>query len=188
MSSRQQILERIRAVRQTEQKLPDNLPDRILPLEELRERFIVSCSITGTGVHVLSSMEEATFLFMQKAGSCSFYIGPGLPGNNSIEDPVRTDYALLKGDFGVAENNAIWLQESSMGDRVIPFASLHLYLLVSEEDLVADMHEAYHNDLIFKEGFGVFIAGPSKTADIEQSLVIGAHGPLSLDIVLITNL
>ncbi len=187
MSSRQQILERIRAVRQNEQKLPDELPKRMLPLEELRERFIVSCSITGTGVHVLSSMEEATFLFMQKAGSCSFYIGPGLPGNNSIEDPVRTDYAILKGEFGVAENNAVWLKESSMGDRVIPFASLHLYLLVSEKDLVADMHEAYHKDLIFQEGFGVFIAGPSKTADIEQSLVIGAHGPLSLDILLITN-
>jgi L-lactate dehydrogenase complex protein LldG len=34
-------------------------------------------------------------------------------------------------------------------------------------------------------GFATFIAGPSKTADIEQSLVLGAHGPRSLIVFLI---
>ena len=39
----------------------------------------------------------------------------------------------------------------------------------------------------FNEGYGVFISGPSKTADIEQSLVIGAQAALSLNIFLIKN-
>ncbi len=47
------------------------------------------------------------------------------------------------------------------------------------------MHEAMLEIENFNEGYGVFISGPSKTADIEQSLVIGAQGPLSLTVFLI---
>jgi L-lactate dehydrogenase complex protein LldG len=38
-----------------------------------------------------------------------------------------------------------------------------------------------------EEAFGVFVAGPSKTADIEQILVIGAHGPRSLTVLLVPS-
>jgi L-lactate dehydrogenase complex protein LldG len=48
------------------------------------------------------------------------------------------------------------------------------------------MHEAYERISFRGRGFGTFIAGPSKTADIEQSLVIGAHGPKELTIVLVS--
>jgi L-lactate dehydrogenase complex protein LldG len=47
------------------------------------------------------------------------------------------------------------------------------------------MHDAYKKVHIDKEGFGLFVCGPSKTADIEQSLVIGAHGPRSLVVLAI---
>ena len=56
--------------------------------------------------------------------------------------------------------------------------------MVKKENIVATMHQAYERIDISKEGFGAFIAGPSKTADIEQSLVIGAHGARSLVVYL----
>jgi L-lactate dehydrogenase complex protein LldG len=51
--------------------------------------------------------------------------------------------------------------------------------------IVSTRHHAYQEINTFEEGFGVFLAGPSKTADIEQSQVIGAHGARSLLVYLL---
>lgn len=93
------------------------------------------------------------------------------------------DVAILKGEFGVAENGAIWLPEQNMGQRVVPFITKNLVLVVDKNEIIATMHDAYKT-LRDIPGYGVFISGPSKTADIEQTLVIGAQGPLTLQIVL----
>jgi L-lactate dehydrogenase complex protein LldG len=88
----------------------------------------------------------------------------------------------IDGEFGVAENGAIWLTEEAMPHRVAPFICQHLVINVKK--IVPNMHAAYEELGKVKSGFGLFLAGPSKTADIEQSLVIGAHGARSLTIVI----
>lgn len=90
----------------------------------------------------------------------------------------------MEGDFGVAENGAIWTPENRMKIRVLPFITLHLLVVLRRTAIVSNMHEAY---VQIKEvpGFGVFVAGPSKTADIEQSLVIGAHGAKRMTVILV---
>ncbi|MBS1668210.1 MAG: LUD domain-containing protein [Bacteroidetes bacterium] len=97
------------------------------------------------------------------------------------------DVAIIEGRLGVAENGAIWLTETNMLNRLLPFICKHLVLVIDAENIVADMHEAYKKIRIDEDGYGVFISGPSKTADIEQSLVIGAHGPLTLTVYIISN-
>ena len=96
---------------------------------------------------------------------------------NSLE-PVYKTY--IEASIGVAENGAVWLYESQMKNRLLPFICQHLIICLDAKNIVPTMHEAYQQIDVAKEGYGVFLAGPSKTADIEQSLVIGAHGARSL--------
>jgi L-lactate dehydrogenase complex protein LldG len=105
-----------------------------------------------------------------------------------IQDPhtfENVELAIIDGHFGVAENGAVWLTDTLMGDRALPFIVQHLALVLDKTQIVPTLSEAYDRIASLEYDFGVFIAGPSKTADIEQSLVFGAHGPKSLTIFLI---
>lgn len=110
----------------------------------------------------------------------------GITGNftmDGIKDPHELEHvevAVLEGDWGVAENGAIWLPEEKMVHRVLPFIAQHLIVLLQKDRLLGNMHEVYQKINAAAPGYGLFVAGPSKTADIEQSLVIGAHGPRSM--------
>ena len=95
------------------------------------------------------------------------------------------ELAIIKAHFSVAENGAVWLTEEVMGQRIIPYICQHLAVIVHAESIVPTLHEAYEKIGPGDYGFGGFIGGPSKTADIEQALVLGAHGPLSMTVFII---
>jgi L-lactate dehydrogenase complex protein LldG len=109
---------------------------------------------------------------------------------SATSDPHTFDdveLAVIRAHFAVAENGAVWLTESLMGQRILPYICQHLAVVVEANTLVPTLHEAY--DLIGEGqyGFGGFIAGPSKTADIEQALVMGAHGPITMTVFLLAK-
>lgn len=97
----------------------------------------------------------------------------------------NVDLAVISAHFGVAENAALWITEDLMQQRAVPFICQQLAVVVKRNTIVNTMHDAYSNigDAVY--GFGTFIAGPSKTADIEQSLVLGAHGPKGMTVFLL---
>jgi L-lactate dehydrogenase complex protein LldG len=97
----------------------------------------------------------------------------------------KLERVYVKGTLGVAENGAVWVYESQLLNRLTAFICQHLVLIIRKKDIVDTLHQAYEKIEVNKEGFGLFIAGPSKTADIEQSLVIGAHGARSTTVYVI---
>jgi L-lactate dehydrogenase complex protein LldG len=97
----------------------------------------------------------------------------------------NVELAIVKAHFGVAENSALWVTDDILGQRVAPFIAQYLAIIVKKSDILATMHQAYDKIGNLEYGFATFIAGPSKTADIEQSLVLGAHGARGLIVFLL---
>ncbi len=57
--------------------------------------------------------------------------------------------------------------------------------MLPRDNVVSNMHEAYRSIEFNDYGYGVFISGPSKTADIAQVLVTGAQAARTLTVFLI---
>lgn len=97
------------------------------------------------------------------------------------------DLAVVKGNFAVAENGAVWIKDENNKHRCLYFIAQNIITVVEEKEILNNMHEAYLQIDFDEAGWGAFISGPSKTADIEQSLVIGAHGPKSGYVIFIKS-
>lgn len=96
-----------------------------------------------------------------------------------------TDVGIIRGKFGVAENACVWIPQS-MKEKAVCFISENLIILLPKSQIVNNMHEAYKRIEFDKtyDGYGTFISGPSKTADIAQVLVMGAQAARSATILL----
>ena len=90
----------------------------------------------------------------------------------------------MRGCFGVAENACVWIPQT-MVEKAVCFISENLVILLDKKQIVNNMHEAYKRIEFNDYGYGSFISGPSKTADIAQVLVMGAQAARSATVLLI---
>ena len=99
-----------------------------------------------------------------------------------------TDVGIIRGMFGVAENACIWIPQT-MKEKAVCFISENLIILLPKNQIVNNMHEAYKRIEFDNEydGYGTFISGPSKTADIAQVLVMGAQAARSATVLLLPD-
>ncbi len=197
MESKEHILAAIRKQRVPPRELPNlqqswiTYPDRLAQFTSAVE------SVGGRCLPVEDNAAANVILNEMPAYSAAREIVslvPGVANGNldleTIDDPHRLetlDFAIIPGQFGVAENGAIWVSATGVKHRATFFICQHLAIVLPWGELVDNMHQAYERLSFGERKFGTFISGPSKTADIEQSLVIGAHGPRSLTVFCIRN-
>ncbi len=194
--SREIILNTIKKNKPSFKELPEIVCENFKRGNDLLNSFVENIKATGGEVFFAKDKNDAALhikdLFGEPDNIISLSKGINITTINpaeisSIKELDQLELAILDAQFGVAENGAVWISEKNISHRVFPFITLHLVLILNEEQIIENMHEAYEKLSSFDEGYGVFISGPSKTADIEQSLVIGAQGPLSTTIFLIKS-
>jgi L-lactate dehydrogenase complex protein LldG len=195
VTSREAILASLRAARAPEAPLPDAGPgiryaDPAAQFAEaigaaggtcLRAPDLAGVNAALPGLPCMRGAAKVASL-VPGAGSPNVDLG-AIPGPHGLEG---IDVAILPGELAVAENGAVWLEGERLGPhRAIFVLPQHLVLVVPAAALVHDMHQAYERLRFDPPRFGLFLAGPSKTADIEQALVIGAHGARSATVFLV---
>ena len=194
MSTRDQILNAIRANKPAVTTAPLSPAGQLTIYDDPVAKFTATLESIGGKVewiNKLDTVKEIVHAEQAKGLMVADLLGGHLQESRAYFADKPADFlkdiqlSCLQAVIGVAENGAVWIPESAMGNRLIPFICQHLIIILQKDKIVSTMHQAYEQINTFEEGFGVFLAGPSKTADIEQSLVIGAHGARSLRVFLL---
>ncbi|QEG41454.1 LutC/YkgG family protein [Roseimaritima ulvae] len=191
--SRQAMLDRIRSRQLPAAALPDVDEAKLVQYDDLVHTFVDAAELVGAAVHCCDSVDDVNQWLRGndsfRDAQCTASTVTGVEGNfdpasvSSARDLASLEWMVIRGRWGVAENGAIWVPADEVHDRAQVFITQHLVIVLSQQDLVPHMHAAYQRLGRF-DGYGVFVSGPSKTADIEQSLVLGAHGCRTLTIFL----
>lgn len=193
MTGKEIILKRIKRNKPAYKHLPNNLliQSETLSEQELVVLFIENLVQAGAIVKEFKSREKVNEYIWKKFPDAfnllNFKIkeqrGEKIYRQKFVNEE-DTEIVMLDGEFGVAENGAIWIDDAYFPHRLLPFITQQLVLVLDRKQIVENMHEAYQKLHLQEKGFGVFISGPSKTADIEQSLVYGAHGAVNTIVIL----
>jgi L-lactate dehydrogenase complex protein LldG len=193
MNARERILSAIAANQPERASLPEIDLNEVIRYEDNFAQFKTVLEGIGGKVELIQDITVLKDKLIAERANGNFIINTITAiADVNKQDVLFTAFELeklekvfIKGSVGVAENGSVWIYESQMRNRLLPFICQHLILVIEKKDIVPTMHHAYNRIDVAREGFGVFIAGPSKTADIEQSLVIGAHGARSTTVYVV---
>lgn len=191
MSSRDDILERVRKSQPPAKSLPP-VPTFAAAMGSVVEGFKAALARMGGKIAVAPADGDLEALVRQLFPDarviCS--AAPEVAGNRPL-DRVRNpaelsdvDVGVVRAVYGVAETGSVWLTEKEFRVNTLGFLAQHLVVLLDPSRIVGNLHHAYRERAGFDARYGVFMTGPSATADIEGVLIHGAQGIRTLTVVL----
>ena len=203
MSNKENILKRYRANVQEKYDMPDLSDIKAITYPEPLVQFVKMTEMVGGHVIEVDAGRDVNVLIRELFPDAK-EIASNLPEitiatRNPDEvgrarDLNGTDVGIVRGMFGVAENACVWIPQQ-MKEKAVMFISENLVILLDRHQIVNNMHEAYArlssaspvgSTGSFQDyGYGTFISGPSKTADIAQVLVMGAQAARTATVLLL---
>jgi L-lactate dehydrogenase complex protein LldG len=191
MSSKEDILSNIRNNTKASYDMPDLHIDAITYPDKLSQFIGISKGVGGDA-EILQPGEDLNAKIRALYPEAKV-IASNLPeitiANVNPDEVAKpqdlngTDLAIIRGELGVAENGCVWIPQS-VKEKAVYFIAEYLVILLPKDKIVNNMHEAYEAITMPEYGFGTFISGPSKTADIEQALVVGAQSARGVTVIL----
>ena len=195
MSNKEDILKRYRANVREKFDMPDLSDIKAITYPDPLVQFIKMTESVGGHVIEVKEGQDINQLVKEMSPDAKeiasnlpeLTIATRNPDNvGRARDLNGTDVGIIRGKFGVAENACVWIPQT-MKEKAVCFISENLVILLPKSQIVNNMHEAYKRIEFDKEydGYGTFISGPSKTADIAQVLVMGAQAARSATVLLL---
>ena len=195
MSSKEEILKRYRANIRQQYEMPDLSDIQACTYPEPLVQFVKMSEMVGGQVVEVDPGRDLNALIRELFPDAK-EIATNLPEITiatrnpdtvgSAQELNGTDVGIIRGKFGVAENGCIWTPQQ-MKEKAVCFISENLVILLPKSQIVNNMHEAYQRIEFNDYGYGTFISGPSKTADIAQVLVMGAQAARSVTVLLMPD-
>lgn len=153
----------------------------------------INTAVTAAGAKVMEMGEgDDINELIRRAYPDAKTVASNVPGVKADSNPDEvstpqeldgTDVSVVSGTVACAENACVWVPQT-MRQRAVCFICEYLVIIIDRKNIVNNMHEAYSRIEMPEMGFGAFISGPSKTADIEQALVYGAQSFCGVTIIL----
>ncbi|WP_455068603.1 LutC/YkgG family protein [Prevotella nigrescens] len=188
---KEELLNKLRrnVVRQFD--MPSKPVDGIV-YSDVTNQFVEMSKTVGAKVLEVKSSDDLNFVIRKAYPNAKIFASSinGIEADlnpdtiASAADLNGTDVGIIQGELGVAENGCVWIPQT-MKERAVCFISEELVILLDKDNIVSNMHEAYKRIQMSHYGYGVFISGPSKTADIEQALVMGAQAARGVTVILV---
>ena len=192
-TARQEILEKLKNISQHETELPDqnspiyNYLDG--PIELAFKKNLEAINGNVSLFKKESELYAHIYCFEEKLQDQlkKFYIS--FSKNEMFTDSIEV--GITGCEFLIAQTGSIMVSSAQKGGRrIFVYPPIHV-VIAGNDQLVENLKDAYLKILDkYKNNIPsqiTLITGPSRTADIEKTLVLGAHGPKELHVLLYEN-